>query len=123
MVVCFVPSSPPSPKGAPRVGAPWVFSQVNNEIPPTLNRWRPVLAGVARRGFSEASNPAHCSEPLSKCPPHRLAEEADLGGSCPVSGVEAKAPAWGWCGIVESVGPATALVLTVGVIGSTVLLL
>lgn len=82
------------------------------------NRWRPVLAGEARRGFSETRNPAHCSEPLSKCPPHRLAEEADLGRLLPSLESGAKAPALGMARCVESVGLAMALVLTSGVIGS-----
>ena len=77
-----------------------------------------MLAGVARRGFSETRNPAHCSEPRSKCPPHRLAEEADLGRLLPSLELGAKAPVLGMVRCVESVGPATALVLTSGVISS-----
>lgn len=77
-----------------------------------------MLAGVARRGLSETRNPAHCSEPLSKCPPHRLAEEADLGRLLPSLELGAKAPALGMARCAESVGPATALVLASGVVGS-----
>lgn len=55
-------------------------------IPPPLRTGGPSACWTCKEGTFRNKNPAHCSEPLFKGPPHRLAEEAGLGAPT-ISGV------------------------------------
>ena len=78
-----------------------MFVKRTNGIPPPLRTGGASACWSCKEGIFRNKHPAHCSEPPFKCPPHRLAEEANLGGSQHLWSQQANASAhpWGWYGV------------------------